>query len=103
MEIAEAATELKNEAEDFPQTELGVMHFVPRDGTEGDEFLLIGLNESNAEAVEVFTEWKQNWLDEINYVGADEDAPVPPELAELAEETNDTAPETITIHEFTQQ
>lgn len=83
MSLDEAAEELRSLSEGFNHFELGVSHFVSREEAPGVEFLLVGVNPDNEEAVEVFELWRDDWEEHIE-----------------ATHTEEATDQNIVIHEF---
>lgn len=68
--ISLASDDLKERSDSMPVFELGVFHMQQK-GNEENEFLLVGLNESSGEAVEIFESWESEWRDSIRRVSSD--------------------------------
>lgn len=73
MRLFDAANDLEERSSHLGMFELGVIPMEPDDeGSSGESFLLIGVDESNKEAVDIFSEWREQWGDELTIVGSEE-------------------------------
>lgn len=81
--ISSAADDMRERSDQMSIMELGVFHMKQRDN-EDNEFILIGIDESNEEAVEIFEEWESEWRGDIRRESTD---------------TMDDVP-TVVVHEY---
>jgi hypothetical protein len=83
VDLSDIADDFRERSSDFDIFDLQVFHVQDKQN-EDDEFILIGLNESNSDAVKVFEDWENQWRNNIAR-----------ESTELFDETKN-----IVIHEY---
>lgn len=62
--LNKAADDMRDLSEELGIFELGVFHMQQKNN-DNNEFLLVGVNESNEEAVKIFEKWESRWREDI--------------------------------------
>jgi hypothetical protein len=65
MSLTDAAEDLTQQAEEFERLELSCLQFESRDNE--DSFLIVGVSETNEEAIEKFEQWRDSWQSELRF------------------------------------
>lgn len=63
VSLSNVAEDFRKKSSNFGLFELQVFHLENKNNK--DKFLLIGVNESNSDAVSVFEDWENNWRESI--------------------------------------